>query len=48
VRNLHKLEYLMPYTNEYNQIQSKEGSRDTHKSTTQQPHTQEKERAHES
>jgi hypothetical protein len=28
----------MPYTNDYNQIQSKEGSRDAHNSTTQQQH----------
>jgi hypothetical protein len=28
----------MPYTNGYNQIWSKEGSRDAHKSTTHQQH----------
>jgi hypothetical protein len=33
VRNLHKLESLTPYTNDHNQIQSKEGSRTAHKST---------------
>jgi hypothetical protein len=38
-RNLHKLESLTPYTNDYNQIQSKEGSIDAHRSTTQQQHT---------
>jgi hypothetical protein len=48
VRNLHKLESLMPYTSVYNQNQSKEVSTNAHKSTTLQQHTHEwKERAHE-
>jgi hypothetical protein len=49
VRNLHKLESLTPYTNDHNQIRSKEGSRNAHKSTTAAtPHTQAKKRAQES
>jgi hypothetical protein len=36
----------MHYTNDYNQIRSKEGSRDTHKSTTQQQHTHKQKREH--
>jgi hypothetical protein len=38
VRNLHRLESLKPYTNDYNQIQIKERSRYAHKSTMQQQH----------
>jgi hypothetical protein len=34
----------MPYTNDYNQNWSKEGSRDTHKSTTQQQHAHKQKR----
>jgi hypothetical protein len=49
MRNLHKLEPLTPYTNDYNQNRSKDVSRDTHKSTTQQQHAhKQKEREHES
>jgi hypothetical protein len=43
-RNLHKLESLTPYTNDYNQNWSKYGTRDTHKSTTQQQHTHKQKR----
>jgi hypothetical protein len=35
----------MPYTNDYNHNRSKEGSRDTHKSTTQQQHAHKQKRA---
>jgi hypothetical protein len=49
VRNLDKLESLMPYRIDHNQICSKEGSRNTHKSIIAAiPHTQAKKRAHES
>jgi hypothetical protein len=48
VTNLYKLESLTPYTLDYNQNRSKDESRNAHKSTTQQQHTQTKERAHES
>jgi hypothetical protein len=39
VRNLHKLYSLTPYTIDYNRNQSKDGSRNVHKNTTQQQHT---------
>jgi hypothetical protein len=38
VRNLHKLESLTSYTIDYKQNWSKDGSRNAHKSTTQQQH----------
>jgi hypothetical protein len=38
VRNLHRLESLKPYTNDYNQIRSKERSRDANKGIMQQQH----------
>jgi hypothetical protein len=49
VMNLHKMESPTPYTIDQNQIRSKEGSRNAHKSTiAATPHTQAKKRAHES
>jgi hypothetical protein len=48
VRNLHKLESLTPYTNDYNPIRSKERSGDTHNSTTQQQHAHKQKRVHKS
>jgi hypothetical protein len=49
VKNLHKLESLTPYIDDYNQNRSKDVSRNAHKSTTQQQYAhKQKERAHES